>query len=488
MAKSNSFVKQMIQIGGSTFINLLIGLFTTPIITRIVEPNDYGRFSLFNTYSSIVMIVFCLGLDQALVRYFYSQDDDEYKKRLFRFCIKFPMIAISALSVGMVLTFSKFQSIGAIDNWLVLILFIFNLFVMAFNRISILLVRLRYHSGTYSILNIVHKAAYVVLVILAAMVFKREYFLILVVATVLSALLVTIISVISEKEFYITKIQRKNLGISIKTILTYSVPLMIASCVFYAFQAIDKLSINHYLTYTDVGVYSSAQSLMQVFAVVQTTFNLVWSPKAVEHYEKKPNDTEFFSSVHKMMVIVMFLFGTTVLLCKDLIVLLLGAKYREAAFVIPFLMFNPIMYTLSETTVNGLYFKEKSYWHVVITITSCVVNIIGNSLLIPRFGISGAAISTGLSYIVFFELRTFLANRYYKVNYGLERTRIILLLTVVFAVKCMNSKTDIITCIMYLIIVLAIAFLYHKTIRFMWNYFITSLIDKIKNVRRNINE
>ena len=45
---------------------------------------------------------------------------------------------------------------------------------------------------------------------------------------------------------------------------------------------------------------------------------------------------------------------------KDLIILLLGKDYREASMVIPFLVFMPLMYTISETTVGGIDFKKAS--------------------------------------------------------------------------------------------------------------------------------
>lgn len=458
-----SFVKQFVQIGASTIINLLIGVFTTPVITRLVLPGDYGQLSLFNTYSSIIMIVFCCGLDQALIRYYYVNDDKYYKIKLLNTCIKFPLVSITILSVcllGYCIAKSRFSSLTEI---IIVGLFILNLYITALNRFSILLVRLNYHTGLYSIINIAHKISYVLFVILGAVIFKSHYLLILVCSTVIAAGVMLLMSVLGERSFWIHPTYKKfDLDMSKKEIFQYCVPLMVASCVFSAFQAIDKLSIDQYMTYSDVGVYSSAQSLMTVFSIVQTSFNTIWSPKAIEHYEKNENDTDFFKTVHQIMVVVMIFFGCTVLLFKDVFVLLLGSNYRDASFVIPFLMFNPIMYTLSETTVNGLYFKKKSRWQVVITVISCLINIIGNSLLIPILGIKGAAVSTGISYILLFELRTYFSNKFYYVNFELWRLRLILLLMIIFSVKCMNGITDIITVGMYVLIITALVVLYKK--------------------------
>ena len=98
MKKENIF-KHFFIIGSGTFINMVLGLITTPIITRLVDPIEYGKLSIFNMYSNIALLVLCLGLDQALVRYYYDHDDLKYKKKLLFKCIKLPVI-VSSISIS----------------------------------------------------------------------------------------------------------------------------------------------------------------------------------------------------------------------------------------------------------------------------------------------------------------------------------------------------------------------------------------------------
>ena len=55
--QKNGFLKQFTIIGGGTFFNLLLGLFSTPVITRIVAPSEYGQLSIFTMYSGIALMV-----------------------------------------------------------------------------------------------------------------------------------------------------------------------------------------------------------------------------------------------------------------------------------------------------------------------------------------------------------------------------------------------------------------------------------------------
>ena len=74
MAEKNNILKHFTVIGLGTIISLFLGLFSTPVITRLVDPTEYGQFSLFNTYSEIAVMVICIGLDQTFVRYYYEQE------------------------------------------------------------------------------------------------------------------------------------------------------------------------------------------------------------------------------------------------------------------------------------------------------------------------------------------------------------------------------------------------------------------------------
>ena len=128
------------------------------------------------------------------------------------------------------------------------------------------------------------------------------------------------------------------------------------------------------------------------------------------------------------------------------------------------------MYTISETTVNGLVFMKKSNYQVVVAIGACIVNIIGNTILVPKVGCKGAAISTGLSYIVFFSLRTFLSNRCFYVDFKLKRFYTLTFLIVLYAGYSTFFPFGVYSVIGYVICVILILVLYKPTVLFCFQY------------------
>ncbi len=477
---NNKFLNHFLVIGGGTLISMIIGFVTTPIITRIVSPTEYGQFSVFTMYSNMALMVLYLGLDQALVRFFYEKKTDEYRRALLFKCLKYPAIgAVAAAFIVLAVSVTGLFhfELGSAALFLVCIYTLIQIIY----RFSQLLVRLQYKSKLYSLLGIVQKSVYVVFAIffIYAGVFSDT--ISLAVATVLAALTCLVISIVSERRLWNPRLLGKNeCTITQSELIRYAYPYIFSMGVTTLFQYIDKMSLNYYRSYEEVGIYSSTMTLVHVFSIIQTTFNTLWAPMAVEHYTKDKEDVSFYQKGNQIITVIMLFIGFSLILCKDIFSILLGAKYREAAYILPFLIFNPIMYTISETTVNGLVFKKKSNMQVVVSIGACIVNIIGNTLLVPKFGCRGAAISTGLSYIVFFTLRTVLSNRYFYVDFHLKKFYFITGIAVAYSFYNTFVKFNAWSVIGYFICIFLLVVLYLDTVKFGIIYIKNTIVGMLK--------
>ena len=156
---------------------------------------------------------------------------------------------------------------------------------------------------------------------------------------------------------------------------------------------------------------------------------------------------------------------------KDIFVYMLGEKYREASYLLPFLIFNPIMYTVSETTVSGLYFMKKSNMQIIPSLVACIVNLVGNIILVQMLGYKGAAISTGLSYIVFFTVRTVLGRYYYYIGFNLKSYYIMTAFFIIYAVYNTFFPFNVCTIIGYFLCLLILILLYRQTMKEILFYF-----------------
>lgn len=476
---SGRFLKHFAIIGMGSMLSMVLGFFTTPIITRIVDPTDYGQYSIFTMYSSLLLMVLCVGLDQSMVRYFYEDDRIEYKQTLLKDCLVLPIVLTIVASVAAILLYD----LGIFEfefNKTILILLCFYILILVIYRFSQLLLRLQYKSKLYSFLSVLQKGIYIVVALGLLFLTDFSQELSLVVATVFAAVACLLVSILSESEIWKFRYTTITFDSPRKIdLIKYGYPYIATMGITSLFQALDQLSLNFFCSYREVGIYASTMLLVHVFNIVQTTFNTLWAPMAVEHYTNDQEDRSFFQKGNRVITVIMFFIGLSLILVKDVFAILLGEEYREAAMILPFLIFNPTMYTISETTVSGLVFMKKSKMQVLVAVGACLTNAIGNYLLVPMLECKGAAISTGMSYIVFFILRTILSNKYFYVDFGLKKFLVLTAFAILYAFYNTFVKFNYLCVVFYIVIMLIMFAFYKDTIIWGIKYFISIFKEKI---------
>lgn len=463
--------KKFLAFGAGSIITLILGLITSPIITRLISPDKFGKFSMFNTVNGLIVMIIFLGLDQSYVRFFYDEKE-ENRKVLLRKSIKYPLIFNIFISLILLLFFAPISNfiIGENSIFIIILLIILNTSSI-FNRFSLLDIRMQQKAKEYSSMQVIGKIIYIIMVLLLYLIIGNNYNT-LIISIIISNIFVTIISIYIEKQDWVCKIRDWNINTSNKELFSYGIPLIFSMAITWIFQSVDKVFLNFYSGYDQVGLYSAAFSIVALLNTVQNTFTTFWTPVANEHYKNNENDKEFFTTINSIMSLVMIFIGIGLITFKDVIVVLLGSNYSGTSFIFPFLIFNPIMYTISETTVQGINFKKKSKYYIHIAIMSALINVIGNYILVPLLGAKGAAISTGISYVVFFYLRTIISNKLYRVNYNIGKFTISTLLLIILATYATFNSFDMILIILSSISIIVVSILYLDTIKYIFNKFV----------------
>ena len=472
MEKKQSNFTNAVAMFVGTCINILISLISIPIITRLISPEYYGQWSLFTSYSTIGMAIIMMGLDQSLVRFYYKDSRLEFKRYLIFTVTKIPII-FGCIVIAITVPF--INKLGLFDSKTMYFLLYINIILLIINKISHLVLRMEQKGIEYSSLIIINKIIFIIATF--AMIYFRniKQSIILILATIISQLIVNIVGIILGKEKWrLFSKKPENIDVSSKTLIIYGLPFIYALVATDIFNATDKWALNAMKTTFEVGIYSAAANIVAFCSIIKTTFDLLWAPMAMKHYENNPEDKTFYTNANGCITIVMFVFGILIIGFKDVIALLLGEKYRVAVSVVPLLLFNPIMTTVSETTVYGLNFKKKTWYHIIITTVSCTVNIILNMLLIPIYSSRGAALATAISYIVFFIMRTIMGRKVYKVNFNLDKFTIITTLFMIFALYNTFWNYGIFVNFMFMIFFLIIVLVLYKKYLFM-------LFDIVKN-------
>lgn len=92
---------------------------------------------------------------------------------------------------------------------------------------------------------------------------------------------------------------------------------------------------------------------------------------------------------------------------------------------------------------------------------------------------SGCSNLTGLSYIVFFTLRTILSNRVFYVDFHLKKFYLITACAVVYAFYNTFVQFNVLSVVGYVVCIMLMFVLYHETILFGLNYLQNMLAEVI---------
>lgn len=425
----NNLIKKFLSFSIGGYVNALIGLLTVPIVTRMLSPEQYGIASLISIIVEMLVVFCSLALDQSFVRFFYEVEEEE-RGKLLKDCLYYPVFITIFLSL-IIFIFRNQISIFILGKkekviWLIIVFSIVALIIKSF---AFLVVRMQQKGGLYSFFYILIKVVEFSFILLFFKIYGNDY-KVIVLATLFSTLITSLLMIVVERKIWKLGGKRK---IEKKELLNFSAPLVLTLALTWVFGSSDKITIKIFSNLKELGLYSGAFRIVSVISVIQTGFTSFWTPFIYERYSKNPDDLVFYKKANDYLSLIFFLIGFSILATRNIIIILLGEKYYDSLFIVPMLIFVPIMYLISETTMMGIGFKKKSKYFLYISIIVAIFNIIGNILLVPKYGAKGAAISTGISYIIFFSLRTYFSLKLINFGFNLKRIYMVTILLLCYA-------------------------------------------------------
>ncbi|EOT2902263.1 lipopolysaccharide biosynthesis protein [Clostridium perfringens] len=468
------------EFGIGSFATLFIGFISSPIITRLISPEENGKFSMFITIGNLLMLIMMLGLDQAFVRFFYDEIE-ENRIALFKRCIIIPLFISIFSSLIMLFLYKPISSyiIGKVSFLIVILLGIYLTTSVIF-RFLMLQIRMMQKAKLYSLINIIQKVINLIVIMLIFTIEGNSY-ITLIGGTIIALFISIIIAIISEWDIFLKWNISNKMETKTKELLRYGMPLIFSMAITWIFQSVDRIIIKGFVGYSELGLYNGAMTIISLLNAAQNTFTIFWIPVSFERYSNNPNDKNFFKNTNEIVAMFMLLIAVLLIASKDIIIYLLGSQYRDSVYIFPFLVFMPIMYTISETTVLGINFKKKSKEHIKIASIAAIFNIIGNIILVPIFGAKGAAISTGIAYVIFFGARTYISNKYYKVDYNITKFMLLIGMIYILAIYSSFNSFNIIIFIMSLTIVITIIIIYRNIVGLIFKNIKLFINNKIKS-------
>lgn len=377
------------------FASRAITFILLPLYTAVLSTAEYGISDAVLTTINLLAPILTLCISESILRMTFEVDFK--KNELFWNATVFILVGTALLCS---LTYiAKILKISFYDYWweFILIFTLFNIdqnisyFSRALNKVKVI-----------AFVGVVQTITIVSCNILFLLVFKLGlygYFL----STIIGYLVAIILNFIIGKLYLYIFPLRINRSL-VKKMLIYSAPLVVTNIAWWINTSADKYMVEYFLGVDQRGLYAVAYKIPLILTTLTTIFTDSWRLTA---YEDNSTDfPRFFSSVLNK------LFGFCTLCCSFLIAfsevlakLLFSKEFFISWRCVPFLLMAFAFSTLSGFLAS-LFTKSKLTGKMSIsTVSGCLVNIILNLVLIPRYGINAAGFTTFLAFFVTWTIR-----------------------------------------------------------------------------------
>jgi O-antigen/teichoic acid export membrane protein len=216
-------------------------------------------------------------------------------------------------------------------------------------------------------------------------------------------------------------------------LLKFGIPLLFSELSFLSMSNADKYIIVALYGETLLGLYSVGYALASYIGnILMFSLSYAIVPIYVEIYEKdgKERTEEFLKkSMHYLIIAVIPMALGYFAISKELFLTLASEKYSAAATFSPIILIGLFFLAMNSILNAGLYLQRKTMVMLLIMAIATILNIILNFILLPPFGIMGAAVAALITCLSVTILTACISFKYINVEIELSHVLYYLMLS-----------------------------------------------------------
>jgi len=424
--------KDSLTYGFGSIVQFITSLLLLPIFTRIFSPSDYGIFDTISTVTSILILFLLMGLNSAVQRYYFDNQRDGNVIISTGFWF---MAIISIVFCVILITNSVFLSNLLFNNTKYSILI---MVAIATTPIALLISYIKDTSPwRYNIIGLVEFLLGVSIIIFLVVVLKKG-----ILGSLLGTLIASLIALLLGIIFIRSKIVFKFSYHYLKKLLAYGLPLVIASLAYWVINLVDRLFILKLSTLDQLGLYSIGNKISAVIVLPITALQLAWAPLIFSNYSKEGSDKLIIKTLTYSFLIFIFVSICLTTFSYDILRILAPSSYINATNVVGLLTLGLVFLGVSGILATGITIAKKTKYITLSTLIAAGINITLNFLLIPRWGMIGAAIATLFAYFSLIVLYYRYSQKFFYLKYELYKILKILIIGIIFIIIGTFYKLD----------------------------------------------
>ncbi|HET8872798.1 MAG TPA: oligosaccharide flippase family protein [Gaiellaceae bacterium] len=404
--------------GFGSLVSRFIAVLLLPVYTRYLSPSDYGLIETLIALSAVLTVLLAAGVKSAFFRFYFDEPQGPGQRRVIRTSFWFTMASATAgLVAGLVLAAPISDLLFDTSSHANLVRAAFVGLWASINYEQMTsLFRVEQRSGAYLIATLINLGLTVgATLVLVAVLEKGPIGVI--VGNFTGTLLVYFGLLIYRREQLGVELDRSLL----REMNRFGMPLVPSALFLWVLNFSDRFFLVKLAGPREVGLYSIGVRMASAIILLLAAFRTAWPAFAYSIQDDSEAKRAYSFVLTYIVLITSWMALGLGVLAPWLVRLLTTEQFYSAERVVAPLAFAAAAFGAYIVVVIGIGRARKTRSNWLITGAAAVLNVILNLLLIPPYGMIGAAVATIGAYAVLFLGMAWKAQQVYPVPYQWRR-------------------------------------------------------------------
>lgn len=410
--------------GISNVLGRFITFLLMPFYTHLLPKADYGIVLVVYSFVAFLNAAFTFGLEPAYMR-FVTDGDTQRRNRIFSSAIWF-ITAVSLVLGGLLLALRpQILSLLEIGDAAAAIvpLALAMVALDAFNVIPFAALRMEQRPRAFAAIRLASIVINVGLNVLFIYVLRWP---------VTAVFLAGVLSSLSSTLFLMpTILSHGRSGVDrglLRELLAYGLPTLPGAVSIMMVEIIDKPIMLKLTDAETVAEYGANYKLGIFMMLVVTMFRYAWQPFYLQLASSEEAKRLFARVLTYLVLAGVFIVLTLSLFIDNIVAIplrggrsLIPPEYWSGLGIVPIILFSYLWAGIAQVLNAGIYIEKKTTHILYGTALGAVLNIVLNFLLIPIWGMYGAAFATFAAYFSIAGYYGIAGRRIYPIRFETGR-------------------------------------------------------------------
>ncbi len=406
--------------GSGTVVAQVAAVLLLPLYIRALTPSDYGVLAVVGLVTGIITPFLSMGLGNGLIRYYYEYDSPEERRQLVRTCMAGAFITSLVVTALAWITLEPVVRLAftSTDYTSYLRIGLATAFFASLAVIPRYALRVQQRAGWYVAFTVGQLLLSIGLGIYLVVIRHDGVTGVLMAGLIGSAAAAIVINTLMLLQNGLRPVSASMAWRCFRFGI-YLVPDALAAS---TIALADRWFIERYSTRANLGLYNVGYRFGQAVKILAVgPLKQAIGPYALSGLKRPDFRTLYARILTYSLLGASFLALGVSLQAENLVKLLTVPTYYGAAAVTPLIALAFVLELVNWIVGSGLAFAEKPKLFFVVTSLGAAVNLGANWLLVPTYGMIGAAYATVIAFGFMFVANSIFSQALYPIRYEYGR-------------------------------------------------------------------